>query len=466
MNETFMKEKPVLPLLVSMSLPMVISMLVNSLYNIVDSFFVAKISEDTMTALSLVYPVQNFINAVAIGFGVGINAVIAYHLGSQEQEKANRAASWGFVLSLVHGAVMMVGCIAIMPVFLRMFTEEEQVINYGIRYSRIAFAFSVIIVTSLAFEKIFQSVGRMKVTMGAMLAGCVTNIILDPMLIFGIGPFPVMGIEGAALATGIGQVLTMVIYVIIYFSRPIPVRLGRRYLTREAGLFARLYSIGIPATLNLALPSLLISALNAMLAVYGQIYVVILGIYYKLQTFLYLPVNGIVQGMRPIIGYNYGAKEYKRVGQIYRITLAISAAIMLIGTIICLVAPGQLIAIYTSNPQTISAGKIALRLICAGFIVSAVSVTSSGALEGLGKGVPSFIISLFRYVVIIIPVAFLLSSVLGVAGVWNAFWIAETITAVVAFVVYRKALRESSRKKVKAPEVEHTERICDKTVSV
>ena len=441
MNETFMKEKPVLPLLISMSLPMVISMLVNSLYNIVDSFFVAKISEDAMTALSLVYPVQNFINAVAIGFGVGINAVIAYHLGAGEPKKANAAATWGFVLSMIHGAVLLVGSIVIIPTFLRMFTSDAQVIDYGIRYARIAFAFSLVIAASLAFEKIFQSVGRMKVTMGGMLAGCVTNIILDPVLIFGIGPFPAMSIEGAALATGIGQVLTVVIYLVIYLARPLPVRMGRKYLIRETGLFRRLYSIGIPATLNLALPSLLISALNGILAMYGQIYVVILGIYYKLQTFLYLPVNGIVQGMRPIIGYNYGAKEHKRVKQIYRIALAISAAIMLAGTVVCLVAPGQLIGIYTTNPETISAGKTALRLISAGFIVSAVSVASSGALEGLGKGVPSFIISLFRYVVIIIPAAFLLSRIFGAVGVWNAFWIAETITAVIAFVIYRRALR-------------------------
>ena len=329
----------------------------------------------------------------------------------------------------------------IIPTFLRMFTSDAQVIDYGIRYARIAFAFSLVIAASLAFEKIFQSVGRMKVTMGGMLAGCVTNIILDPVLIFGIGPFPAMSIEGAALATGIGQVLTVVIYLVIYLARPLPVRIGRKYLIRETGLFRRLYSIGIPATLNLALPSLLISALNGILAMYGQIYVVILGIYYKLQTFLYLPVNGIVQGMRPIIGYNYGAKEHKRVKQIYRIALAISAAIMLAGTVVCLVAPGQLIGIYTTNPETISAGKTALRLISAGFIVSAVSVASSGALEGLGKGVPSFIISLFRYVVIIIPAAFLLSRIFGAVGVWNAFWIAETITAVIAFVIYRRALR-------------------------
>lgn len=441
MNETFMKEKPVLPLLVSMSLPMVISMLVNSLYNIVDSFFVAQISEDAMTALSLVYPVQNFINAVAIGFGVGMNAVIAFYLGAGEQKKANTTATWSFLLSLLHGALLMVISFAIMPVFLRMFTQEEAVISYGLRYTRIVFAFSLVVAASLSFEKMFQAVGRMKVTMSGMLAGCITNIILDPVLIFGLGPFPAMGMEGAALATGIGQVLTVVIYLAIYVRCPMPVCLGRQYLRREKGLFIRLYSIGIPATLNLALPSLLISALNAILAAYGQIYVVILGVYYKLQTFLYLPANGIVQGMRPIIGYNYGAGEDKRVRQIYRITLLVSMAIMLAGMFICLVVPGQLIGIYTKNPATIAAGKTALRLISLGFVVSAISVTSSGALEGLGKGIPSFIISLFRYVVIIIPAAFLFSRLWGVMGVWNAFWVAEGITALVAFVVYQKALR-------------------------
>lgn len=456
MNETFMKEKPVLPLLVSMSLPMVISMLVNSLYNIVDSFFVAQISEDAMTALSLVYPVQNFINAVAIGFGVGMNAVIAYHLGAGEHKKANTTASWGFVLSLIHGAVLMVGSFAIMPSFLRMFTEDPVVVTYGLRYTRIVFAFSLVIAASLSFEKMFQAVGRMKVTMGGMLAGCITNIILDPVLIFGLGPFPAMGIEGAALATGIGQVLTVGIYLVIYMVCPMPVSLGKKYLHKEEGLFKRLYSIGIPATLNLALPSLLISALNAILAVYGQIYVVILGIYYKLQTFLYLPVNGIVQGMRPIIGYNYGAKEYKRVSQIYQITLAISIVIMLVGTGICLFVPDALIKIYTTNPKTIEAGKIALRLISAGFIVSAVSVTSSGALEGLGKGIPSFIISLFRYVVIIIPAAFFLSRLWGVMGVWNAFWIAEAITAVIAFVVYQRAVKNPKMAERKKEKMEKT----------
>ena len=216
MNDTFMKEKPVLPLILSMSLPMVLSMLVNSLYNIVDSFFVAQISEEAMTALSLVYPVQNFINAVGIGFGVGINAVIAFHLGAGDNSKADQAATQGLVFAIIHGVVMTVCCIAIMPVFLRMFTSSEAVIALGVRYSVVAFAFTLIVTVSMAFEKLFQAVGNMKTTMISLMCGCITNIVLDPVLIFGYGPFPEMGIEGAALATGIGQALTLAIYLVVY----------------------------------------------------------------------------------------------------------------------------------------------------------------------------------------------------------------------------------------------------------
>ena len=217
--DTFMKEKPVLPLILSMSLPMVLSMLVNSLYNIVDSFFVAQISEEAMTALSLVYPVQNFINAVGIGFGVGINAVIAFHLGAGDNSKADQAATQGLVFAIIHGVVMTVCCIAVMPVFLRMFTASEAVIALGVRYSVVAFAFTLIVTVSMAFEKLFQAVGNMKTTMISLMCGCITNIVLDPVLIFGYGPFPEMGIEGAALATGIGQALTLAIYLVVYLAR-------------------------------------------------------------------------------------------------------------------------------------------------------------------------------------------------------------------------------------------------------
>lgn len=341
---------------------------------------------------------------------------------------------------MIHGVVMTVCCITMMPAFLGMFTSSKTVIELGVRYSVIAFAFTLIIIVGITFEKLFQAVGNMKTTMISLMCGCITNIVLDPVLIFGYGPFPKMGIEGAALATGIGQALTLAIYLVVYFVRPIPVHIRRQYFLLNKKMVIKLYSIGIPATLNLALPSLLISVLNAILAAYSEVYILVLGIYYKLQTFIYLPANGIVQGMRPLIGYNYGAGENKRVSQIYKIVLCMSGIIMVLGTVICLLIPGQLIGLFTHTEATIQTGETALRIISAGFIVSAVSVTSSGALEGLGKGTPSLLISLFRYVVVIIPIAFLLSRLFGAVGVWNAFWITEAITAIISICIYYKSI--------------------------
>lgn len=441
MNEAFMRERPVLPLIVTMSLPMVLSMLVNSLYNIVDSFFVAQISEASMTALSLVYPIQNLVNALAIGFGVGLNAAISCYLGSERRDRASAAAVHGLALSAVHGVVLTGLTIVLLPSFLEMFTQDPEVLELGVRYGRTVFCFSLLLSLGLAYEKIFQAVGRMKVPMAALLTGCLTNIILDPLLIFGPGPFPKLGIEGAALATGIGQTLTLLVYLAVWRSCALPVTLSRRALAWDWRLDLRLYSVGIPATLSLALPSLLISALNSILSAFSPIYVVILGIYYKLQTFLYLPASGIVQGMRPVIGYNYGAGEQGRVREIYRVTLGLCAAIMAAGTVLCLAIPAQLMGLFTQNPESIRAGAEALRIISAGFLVSSVSVAAGGALEGLGKGGPSLVISLLRYTLVMIPAAWLLSRLIGPAGVWHAFWLSEAVTALLSILIYRRSVR-------------------------
>lgn len=441
MNQTFMKEKPVLGLVLAMSIPNVLSMLVNSMYNIVDSLFVAQISENAMTALSLVFPIQNLVTAIGVGFGVGINAIIALYLGAKNNDGANTSASQGIILSIIHGIVLTIVSILIMPRFLRVFTSNEEVIAMGLKYSYVAFAFSISVNVGIALEKVFQSVGRMKTTMFVMFAGCITNIILDPILIFGLGPIPAMGIAGAALATGIGQTLTLVLYIIIYIVKPINVKLSLEFLKYKRGIIKQLYFIGIPATLNMALPSLLVSVLNSILAVYSEIYVVVLGVYYKLQTFVYLPANGIIQGIRPLVGYNYGAKEYGRVKKIYRVSLMMSIIIMMIGTGLCIFVPEQLISLFSSNDQTIQAGAKALRIISMGFIVSTVSIASSGLLEGLGMGLPSLVISLLRYVLLIIPMAFMLSQLIGANGVWHAFWITELITAGIAYLLYRKVLK-------------------------
>ena len=402
MDQTYMKEKPILPLLLSMALPMVISMFVNSLYNIIDSIFVAKISEDAMTALSLVYPVQNLINSIAVGVGVGINAVIAMFLGAGKTKEADKTTTQGLFLNVIHGILLTIVGLMIMPSFLAMFTNDQTVIGMGLQYSTIILMFSTIIMASISFEKIFQAVGNMVITMRSLMTGCIVNIILDPLLIFGIGFFPKLGIQGAALATGIGQSSTLILYLIAYVLRPIHVKIRKDYLKLEA-------------------------------------------VCVKLQTFLYLTANGMIQGMRPIMSYNYGAKESARVRKIYLMTFEIVVGIMAVGTVICFVMPQTLMSMFTSNPETLTEGAIALHIICAGFIASSVSVVSAGAFEALGKGIQSFLISFLRYVVVIIPAAFVLSKTVGVHGVWHACWIAEIITAVIAFILYYQLIVKSGK---------------------
>ena len=454
MEQTFMKEKKILPLVVSMSLPMVISMAVNSLYNIIDSYFVARVSEDAMTALALVFPVQNLINAIAIGFGIGMNAGIALCLGAGDQVRADRTATQGVLFSLLHGVLLAGGCIVCMPLFLKGFSSDPDIIRLALEYSNRAFLFAPVIALGLAFEKIFQAAGRMKVSMFSMMCGCVVNIILDPLMIFGAGPVPSMGIAGAAYATGIGQCVTLAVYLLFGLLSPASVKISRKHMKPDGMVIRKMYAVGISATLNLALPSLLISILNGLLADFSEKYVLVLGVYYKLQTFIYLTANGIIQGIRPLMGYNFGAGEHIRVKKIFYTALKMNLGIMLAGTILSWVVPGWLIGLFTDSAETVGIGIRALRIISLGFAVSAVSVTCSGALEGLGKGGQSLIISLLRYVVVILPAAYLFSRFAGADGVWYAFCFTEFVTAFLAMAVYRKetGVPADSRKAVGAGE--------------
>lgn len=433
-DQTFMKEKPVLPLVLKMALPMVISMLVNSLYNIVDSFFVAQVSEDAMTAISIVYPLQNLANAVGVGFGVGINAAVAYYLGAGNGKAANRSATLGIILSALHGIVLAGICVLFIRPFISMFTDSEEIAAYGLDYFYTVIAFAPVLTLGMAFEKVLQATGKMKTTMFCMAIGAVANIILDPIFISGLGAVPAMGVFGAALATGIGQSLSLISYIAVFLLAKIPVRL-RLERRGEEKICRKLYYVGIPASLNLALPSFMITVLNAILAAFAEVYVLILGVYYKLQTFIYFTISGIVQGIRPLISYNLGAGRKDRVIGIFKVTLLLSLGVMVIGTILCLAIPKQLMDIFTDTPQTMEQGAVALRIISAGFIVSAISVVVSGSFEALGKGMPSLIISLLRYIAIL-PIALLMSYLFQAAGVWHSFWITELLSAVVSCILF------------------------------
>lgn len=432
-----LKDRDIPKLVIKMALPMVISMMVTSLYNIVDSYFVAKINEDAMTALSLVYPIQNLVSAISIGFGIGVNAVVSYLNGAKRYEDASHAAEWSFVLSILHGILLTVICIFVLPIYLHSYTKDTTLFLYGKEYGNIVLGFSLIISVTMVYEKLFQAIGEMKISMIAMLIGCVTNIILDPMMIFGIG-FPAMGISGAAIATGIGQVVTLLVYFVYHAKGRLKMNLHLKDSLKGASFTKNLYGTGIPASLNLALPSLEISLLNRILSSFSSNGVLILGIYYKLQTFIYLTANGIIQGIRPLVGFSYGAKDDRRIQQIYHTALFMCAVVMMVGMTLSLIIPEALIRMFTTNTNTIQSGANALRIISLGFVISSVSVTISGTLEGLGKGSASFLISSLRYLLCVVPIAFLLSRFFQTKGIWMAFPITEFLAALISFLLYAK----------------------------
>ncbi len=434
-----MLEGPVLSLLMRMGIPMIISMIVGALYNIVDSIFVARISEEALTALSLVYPIQYFAHAVGVGFGVGISSQLARNLGEKQYEQSNHTASLGAGLSLVHGLVLMGIGLEFMPFYLHLYTDDTDVLSYALQYFNIVFLFCAVDSISMAMEKIYQSVGKMLVSMSCLLAGCVTNLILDPILIFGLGPFPTLGIRGAAIATGLGQTVVLLSYILVSWLRPFEVQLSIGYLQPKPILLRNLYSVGAAATLNMSLASVMLSALNGILVPFSQVYVLVLGVYYKLQALLYQAANGLVQGMRPLIGYNYGAGEHMRVRKIYRCAIGIVAAIMLAGVILSQWIPGMLMCLFTAEEEIIAVGSMALRIISLGFLPSAVSVVAAGALEALGKGPESLFISLLRYCLIILPCSYVLSQLWGPVGIWHAFWITEGVTALAAIRIYQRS---------------------------
>lgn len=251
MNQDFMRTKPILPLVLSMALPMMLSMLINSLYNIVDSMFVARLGEQALTAVSLVYPLQTLIVSIGVGFGVGINAAVAFFMGAGEKEKADRAASQGLFLSLVHGILLSVGTVICIPYFLPMFTADNLILAWGKEYAVIVLSFSVVVTVQIAFEKIYQSTGNMFVPMVCMAAGSITNIILDPVFIFGLGPVPRLEVKGAAIATAIGQVITLLLYLIWYFKKDMGLSIKRTYMKPTADICRRVYMVGVPCSMTM-----------------------------------------------------------------------------------------------------------------------------------------------------------------------------------------------------------------------
>lgn len=430
MDNVSMKQKSILGSIFKMSLPIIISMIINGLYNIVDSFFVAMVSEKAMTAVSLIYPLQYLPNAFGIGFGVATASLAGFYFGSNDLEKANHCATKGLIVNLIHGIVITIFSLLFAKTFLSFFTTDEEIIKDGLDYFYIVALFAPCITVSMALEKILQCQGKMIITMFCMALGAVVNIILDPLFILVFN----MGVKGAALATGISLVVSLLGYIFIFLKCKLEIKISFKAKGGD-NILKKLYTVGISSSLNLALPSFMIIALNAILSQYDSSYVLILGVYYKLQSFLFFIVSGLVQGIRPLISFNEGSKEYKRVDKIVIYSLIISYIVMILGTIIFLSLPSQLMSLFTKNETTIDNGAIALRIISSGFIISTFPYLISGVFEALSKGWPSLVISLIRYLFIIIP-ALILSKFFNEIGVWIAFPITETVALITSIILY------------------------------
>lgn len=436
-----MGSTPMLRLILSMSLPTMFSMIIQAMYNIVDSVFVSSLGQDALTALSLAYPLQLMTISVAVGTGVGINSFISRRLGEKNQELANNGAANGIFISIISWLVfLLVGIFLTVP-FFKLFNPTPGVMKYGVDYTSIILIFSVGVMVEIAIEKVLQATGNMIFPMIFQLIGAVTNIILDPLFIFGIGPFPRMEVAGAAIATVIGQILAMLFAIYIFFFKKHAVQVHVRNFKPSLKIIKNIYAVGFPSIIMQSISSVLVVGLNAILMGFSEAAVSVHGIYYKMQSFVFMPVFGLNQGLMPIMGYNFGAKNKDRLHSAIRYGCIIAAFIMLCGTVIFWVFPAQILSLFNANDDILNMGIMAMRFISLSFLPAAIDIIFSTTFQAVGKGFSSMILSLLRQLVFILPAALVLSN-FGVNAVWFAYPIAEVGALIVAIFLYTRINRK------------------------
>lgn len=440
-TENPMGTKPVLPLLLRMAVPPMISMFTTSMYNIVDSMYVSAMGQKALTAVSLVFPLQNTILSVAVGVGVGMNSLIARAIGARKQEEADTVAGQAMLAVLLHYiGFILIGLFLARP-YLSMFTKDPQVLSMGVSYAKIVLGLSFGTLIYLIYEKIFQAEGIMYVPMMCQLVGAAINIVLDPILIFGKFGFPEMGVAGAAVATVIGQVVSLILIILLYMQGKSEVKIRRECMRFNGRVMKNIYTIAIPSALVMCMPSILVSVLNGILTGVSEAAVAAFGLYYKLQTFVYQPSSGLVQALRPVVAYNYGAKNYKRMNDTVKTGMLVVAVIMAVGTALALAAPETILSFFHAEGDLMEIGTSCLTIISAGFIVSSVGVIFAGTFEALGKGHYSLTISLLRQMTVIPLLAPLMLRLAGLPGIWLTFPLAEAVAALVGFGLYRNILK-------------------------
>ena len=443
LRENKMGTMPENKLLLSMAVPMMISMLVQALYNIVDSIFVSRICEDALTAVSMAFPWQNIVIAIAVGFGVGINALLSRALGQKNAERVNQVAVNGLLLAgLSYLLVLVAGLIGIRA-YMRTQTDIETIVNYGITYLNICILCSFGVFVEITFERFLQATGRTVYSMITQLTGAITNIILDPILIFGLLGFPKLGIAGAAWATVIGQCVGAVVAVMLnHFKNP-EVHLRLRHIRPNGRLMGEITAISIPSIIMSCISSLTCFVMNMILIAYSSTAVAVFGVYFKLQSFVFMPVFGLNNGMVPIIAYNYGAQKPERIHKTIRLGMVYAVAIMLIGLLVFQLIPKELLLMFDASDAMLEIGAPALRIMSLAFVFAGIGIVSGSSCQAFGYSVYSMLISIARQIVVLIPAAYLLSLTGVLRSIWFAFPIAEIFSLILSLFFLRTTLKKT-----------------------
>lgn len=443
LRENKMGTMPENKLLLSMAVPMMISMLVQALYNIVDSIFVSRICEDALTAVSMAFPWQNIVIAIAVGFGVGINALLSRALGQKNDERVNQVAVNGLLLAgLSYLLVLVAGLIGIRA-YMRTQTDIETIVNYGITYLNICILCSFGVFVEITFERFLQATGRTVYSMITQLTGAITNIILDPILIFGLLGFPKLGIAGAAWATVIGQCVGAVVAVMLnHFKNP-EVHLRLRHIRPNGRLMGEITAISIPSIIMSCISSLTCFVMNMILIAYSSTAVAVFGVYFKLQSFVFMPVFGLNNGMVPIIAYNYGAQKPERIHKTIRLGMVYAVAIMMVGLLVFQLIPKELLLMFDASDAMLEIGAPALRIMSLAFVFAGIGIVSGSSCQAFGYSVYSMLISIARQIVVLIPAAYLLSLTGVLRSIWFAFPIAEIFSLILSLFFLRTTLKKT-----------------------
>ena len=437
---------PVNRLLITMSVPMMLAMLVQALYNVVDSVFVSQLSEDALNAVSLAFPVQNIMIALAVGTGVGVNALLSKSLGEQDAERANRTAEHGVLLAAITCVVFMVlGTLLARPFYMVQVANEPVIVEYGTQYMQICSLFSAGIFMEVMFERLLQSTGRTMYTMFTQGVGAVFNIIFDPLLIFGIGPFPRLEVAGAAVATVMGQFVAAILAILFNHFRNHDIKLSLRGFRFDGWIVRRIYMVGAPSIIMNAIGSLMVFGMNQILLTFTKTATAVLGVYFKVQSFVFMPIFGLNNGMVPIIAYNYGARKKDRLLRTVKLGVLYAVLIMIVGLLVVQTIPDKIFLLFQADENMLSIGVPALRIISLSFVFAGYCVVTSATFQALGEGIQSMIVSIVRQLVVLLPAAWLLAKLGDVNLVWYAFPIAElaSLTLCTVFLVrtYRKLIR-------------------------